>query len=1091
MCTSKNVEFLCLTSTSKCSFTIVNSAFWVSSALKFFIFKSALMFKTNFSVFLLFLFLSFSGFSQSYRFKVYDSEKDGIFPYIYSIHQDTTGFLWIGTGEGLFRFDGHLFKSFDLSKISGDNFISAGITDKKGKNWFGHNNGKISVYDGQKFENIVLPVENPGVITSLISGNNGELWVSTQNSGICKIDETGKVQHYSKAFAGQQVYCIYLRKNDLLVGTGNGLFIFNPAAPDVLSEIPKTPLTKIECINFSKSTGNYYFGTEDAGIFSLKGLIIKEIFSELNLSEVPVKDIVCEADGSLWIGTMGKGLFNIPYSQNFNSFQTPVNFNQTNGLNSQNIKKLFFDLEGNIWIGTYGNGLITFLENFFTFILQDERTGASIFAVYPGKDCIWAGSKGKLIKIFPDLIQTPVYFSNKEGIPNDKITSIYLDKDFILWIGTEKNGLYTFDPKKGKAQPYFISEDQLENSISSIDGFGNNIFAGSHNGLIIINKDKKTHQILTTSNGLPHNFINHIITDVNSNVWIATPTNYLGCYNKGGFKKIKISSTDDLLKVNSLAFDIRGCLWLATYGNGVYMKTDSAFLNFLSANGLLSDYCYSIISDETGTIWVGHRQGLSSIYQNTIKQFGKNRGVINDCNINACCVDKSGIIWTGTTNGILRYDFRKNSINRIPPEIIITSIKFNDTDIQPSDKISMPYGKYKVKIDFVGITFRNPELVTYKYMLDGYYQDWSELTFNTFAVFPRLSDGNYTLLIKAFNADGISTAEPFKLTINIEAPFWKKWWFILICIVILVYGFYLFIKIRERNHRKLEEMLQKTIDERTSEVVAQKELIEQKNQDITDSINYAKRIQEAILPSPSKLSSVFPNSFIYYLPRDIVSGDFYVFYQTENEEKFILICADATGHGVPGAFMSLICSTILKDILRKKQIISPSQVLYELDKELKISLQSEENNKTTDGLDAAVCEFDIKTNELIFASAMRPLLIFRANGLEYIRGSRFSIGASQFFVNKKFTEHHFTLNDGDCIYLFSDGFADQFGGKNNKKLKIRGLQKWIIAIHSLNMNEQYKKLQKMFNEWKGSHQQIDDVLIMGIKYRKTEYTEDK
>ena len=1040
------------------------------------------MFKASFLIFIFNLLFFFSGITQSYRFKIYDSEKDGIYPYIYSVHQDSIGFLWLGTGEGLFRFDGHTFKNIDLAKISGDNFISASTSDNKGKNWFGHNDGKITIINGNETINIDIPSKNPGTINSIISENDGSVWVATQNAGICKISSNLKIQLFSKAFEGQQVYSINFMGKNILVGTGNGLYVFNPKKPNELIEINNSPTTKIECIYFSKYTGNYYFGTEDAGIYSLTGLSVKEIFTELKLSEVSVKDIVCEPNGSLWIATMGKGLINIPFSSNNNSYQKPIIFDQSNGLNSQNIKKLLFDREQNIWIGTYGSGLATFFENYFTFILNNDKTDFSITATHPGKNCIWAGTYGKLIKILSDQINLPIFFSKKNGIPNDKITALYLDKDNMLWIGTDKKGIYTFDIEKEKTIPYYISDDQLINSISSIDGFDENIFIGTHNGLVVICKDKKTKRIFTTLDGLPHNFINHLITDVNSNVWLATPTNYLSCYNNEHIKKIKISLSDEMVKINSLNFDIKGHLWLATYGNGVYVKTDSTFKNYNISNGLLSDYCYSIISDETGTVWVGHRQGISSIYQTSIQQFGKSRDILNDCNINANCIDNNGIVWLGTTNGLLRYDFRKNAINRIPPVVTINSIKFNDIGIKSIGKISMPYSLYKVRVDFSGITFRNPEMVTYKYMLEGYDQDWSEQTYNNFAIFPRLGDGKYTLLIKAYNSHGICTSEPYKLEILIEPPLWKKWWFILLCVVILIYSLYLFIKIRERNHRRLEEVLQQKLDERTHEVVAQKELIEQKNKDITDSINYAKRIQEAILPTVSKLHSIFSDSFVYYQPRDIVSGDFYVFYQTEDHEKFILICADATGHGVPGAFMSLICSTILKDILRKKHVTSPSQVLYELDKELQISLQTEENIETNDGLDVAVCEFNLKTNEMVFSSAMRPIILYKKNKLEYIRGSKFSIGASQYFAAKEFKEHKFILNNNDCVYLFTDGLSDQFGGESGKKLKVSGLQKWIIEMNSLPMNKQHSKIVKLFNSWKKDSLQIDDVLIIGIKY---------
>ena len=566
--------------------------------------------------FILFIFLIFSPycFTQTYRFQTYSAEKDGIYPYIYSLHQDSYGFLWIGTGEGLFRFDGHHFENYDLSKISGDNFISTSISDESGTSWFGHNNGTLSVFNGVKFDNLVLSQKNSGAVTSL-NFLKGSLWVTLQNSKVCRINALGKVDVFSKAFEGYQIYCACPMGNKLFIGTDQGIFLFNPLEPDKLSEIPGSPLSKVECIYFSKFAREYYIGTEDAGIYSLSIISktefkIKEIFTELNISDFPVKDILVDNHKGLWIATMGKGVFNLPLYQNYSELKISINYNQTNGLGSENIRKLIFDKEGNLWIGTYGNGLATFMENYFSFLLQGEKDNNPVFSVCPGDECLWAGVNGKLIKILPDNFNSLEIYDKNNNLPNDNITSIYLDKDKLLWLGTEKNGVYTFDPVNKKAIKYFRSEDILENAISSIDGFGENIFIGTHNGLIVINKDKKTQTILTTNDGLPHNFINCIVTDLQSNVWIATQTNFICKYDGNTIQKIKISKNDDLLKVNSLCFDNRGQLWLATYGNGVYEKKDTTFLNYSSEQGLLSDYCYSIRSDETGTIWVGHRQGI-------------------------------------------------------------------------------------------------------------------------------------------------------------------------------------------------------------------------------------------------------------------------------------------------------------------------------------------------------------------------------------------------------------------------------------------------------------------------------------------------
>jgi serine phosphatase RsbU (regulator of sigma subunit) len=429
---------------------------------------------------------------------------------------------------------------------------------------------------------------------------------------------------------------------------------------------------------------------------------------------------------------------------------------------------------------------------------------------------------------------------------------------------------------------------------------------------------------------------------------------------------------------------------------------------------------------------------------------------------------------------LLRYDYRKNKANSIAPGTLITNLRFNDRDYYPDELVEVPYGNYKLRIDFTGITFRDPDLVTFRYKLEGYDQDWSEPTHSSFAMYPRIEDGSYTFLLQAYNGDGIGSGEPVKIRIEIAAPIWKRWWFILLMVLIAVYGFYLFIKVRERNHRIMEELLKRKLDERTREVIAQKELIELKNKDITDSITYAKRIQEAILPSLNKLRASFPDSFVLYKPRDIVSGDFYYFHQTGR--KMYVICADATGHGVPGAFMSLISSTIIKDILAKTGLTGPGDLLYRLDAEImQVLNQPESEVQTSDGLDISVCEFDLDTNVLKFSSAMRPVIVIRAGESLYIRGSKYSIGGSRYHTVKDFTEEVIELSKGDSVYLFSDGYPDQFGGNRGKKLKIAGVKEIISEIYRRPMTEQGTELQRRLEDWQGDYQQIDDVLFIGIK----------
>ena len=281
-------------------------------------------------------------------------------------------------------------------------------------------------------------------------------------------------------------------------------------------------------------------------------------------------------------------------------------------------------------------------------------------------------------------------------------------------------------------------------------------------------------------------------------------------------------------------------------------------------------------------------------------------------------------------------------------------------------------------------------------------------------------------------------------------------------------------KILENQNVELEKM----VTQRTEEVVQQKAVIELKNRDILDNLLYARRIQEAILPEIKLIYKTLNESFIIYLPKDIVSGDFYSFSQKDG--KVIIAAADCTGHGVTGAFMSMIGSSILNQIINQRGITQPSHILNNLNTEITEALKQNDSDNN-DGMDIALCTFDLKALHMQYAGANRPLWIFRNGVLSEIKPDKLAIGGFRLFLDAKFTNHELKLEEGDTIYLFSDGFADQFGGPKGKKLLSKKLREILASIQNLSMQEQEKHLVKTFNEWKGNEIQVDDVLVIGIR----------
>jgi serine phosphatase RsbU (regulator of sigma subunit)/ligand-binding sensor domain-containing protein len=255
--------------------------------------------------------------------------------------------------------------------------------------------------------------------------------------------------------------------------------------------------------------------------------------------------------------------------------------------------------------------------------------------------------------------------------------------------------------------------------------------------------------------------------------------------------------------------------------------------------------------------------------------------------------------------------------------------------------------------------------------------------------------------------------------------------------------------------------------------------INYKNAEITDSILYARRIQESILPSIEEIKIALPFSFIYYKPRDIVSGDFYWFYAQNN--KVVIAAADCTGHGIPGAFMSVMGSSLLNQIVIEQKIFMPEFILTELDERVRKNLhQDEEERGSLDGMDLALCSIDLATQTLYFSGANNPLYYISNNEFQQIPANKFAIGGKS-YATKKFTKQQIEYHAGDSFYLFTDGYADQFGGPLNKKLLYKKFKEKLLEIHTLPPEEQCAYLDTFFQNWKGDNEQVDDVLIIGFR----------
>ncbi len=258
----------------------------------------------------------------------------------------------------------------------------------------------------------------------------------------------------------------------------------------------------------------------------------------------------------------------------------------------------------------------------------------------------------------------------------------------------------------------------------------------------------------------------------------------------------------------------------------------------------------------------------------------------------------------------------------------------------------------------------------------------------------------------------------------------------------------------------------------------QKHIIEDKNKEIIDSINYAKRLQDAAIPSPEYFRSLLPDSFIYYNPKDIVAGDFYWIHQLKGKNKLLVAAADCTGHGVPGALVSIVCLNALNRCVEEFGLKEPAQILDKTTEIIQQSFRQEEND-VKDGMDIGLALLDLEKNEGTFAGANNPLWILSNGTLNEIKGDSQPVGKQH--KPKPFTQHAFKFKKDDLLVLFTDGYADQFGGANGKKLKSKAFKEQIAHYSTAKSSEVRQNIEEVFVKWKGSHEQVDDVLIIGIR----------
>jgi len=1009
--------------------------------------------------------------AQTYDFQKFTVENGLSQSQILCLFQSNTGELWMGTNQGgINKFNGSEFSYITKEHGLSDNVVYAIVQDQQGRMLVGTNNG-LNIIVGDKIDtlNIEKGLPHKGVVSLLIAKDQ-TVWLGT-GKGVARLVGDSIVPFTKDSLMSESTILNIREGADgslWFCTVQNGLFRWNGKS----------------MLNVTTNDGldhNYVYdvmplGKHDAWIFGYKGLyhLMNTKIEPIELpKEIPSHTrfygFLRDKAKNIWIGTTAGVL-----KYRDGEFKK---LTMKNGLVDNNIWKIIQDREGNLWFGSKSNGVSKLnSERFKIYKSEEDLPYPAVNAVFrDSKKRVWLGTRGG-VAIWDGAKRQ--FVKEKDGLSSEIISDFDEDANGTIYIGSDF-GITTY--RDGKFTQYIAEKTDL-NDCRDVFVDGSTIWLGTKNGPAVFEQG----HISQPFNAMA--FPQYVFDAVRKgkDIWFGYDD---GVLKFDGERFVQLTAKDGFFdgRTRSVLVGPDGNLWFGT-NSGVYRYDGKSCKNFGVADGLLSDAVYSLGFHKDGSLWVGQAKGVSRLLfdegelEDVIK-YGKEQGFLGlECSTNSILMDDDGKIWVGTTNGLVEYDPSQDKGAYFKPLTRITDIKLYSQSVDwsgYSDSINqdgipfnliLPYDKNHLTFEFSGVSLTSPASMNYSYILEGMDEDWQPITNTSSAKYSNIPPGTYTFKVRAGFGDELWKNLPVSFSFTIRPPFYKTTWFYILCIAIALGVAYSYYTIRKAN---VQITLQK------QKIESQKDVIEKKNQEMVDSINYARTIQSATLPARELWHKSLPDSFVLFNPKDIVSGDFYLL--ANNGEDIFFSAVDCTGHGVPGALMSIVGYNGLNQAVNEQKLSEPASILKHLSNSVNQSLRkSEHDDYVRDGMDIALCKLNFRTMKMEFAGAFNPLLIIRKGEELLIKGDRIAIGSMD-TVEKPFQNHEVALQKGDCIYIYSDGYADQFGGDLGKKMKTTIMRKKILEVSSLSMPQQQAELEKFLVGWQGSLEQVDDICVIGVR----------
>ncbi len=769
-----------------------------------------------------------------------------------SIAQDSTGYLWIATQDGLNQYDGKKFKVFPYNflDVTRPDYSNLGkiYVDRVGGLWIIPIDQKLYKFDEveQSFD-IIDTIEGASVV---FQDSERDVWVGTFENGLYQIDSEGGIAKYIPIDAdGSAIYNIYEDvSNSLLLCSDKKIVRFDKKSGEIESIQATSGYGSAIETNYSDIVRDkqkrQWIGTFGNGLFfkregeSIFSRISELAFTDPLPTDLNILDLHVDTKDRLWIATYGRGLYMADFASMMISHFNADKHNPK-AIHYNDILSIYEDYSNTLWFGTDGAGLSYFdeyLEKFNSLTTFQTPSNINIDVVraitVDSDNSIWIGTSGKGLTQYEPKTNSWRTFTKKDfsasGIPSDRIMSLLVDDEDDLWVGTQGEGLTIFD---GEEFDTYTNDSKVRLSAKTVwsifkDDNNKNWLGTRENGLIQFDKYRGEIKKYTTdpnqAKGLPSNNIRAIEQDEDGNLWLGTEADGIVWFDvaNGKFKSFKSDTEKNSLSndnIKSLYFDKNKVLWIGTNGGGlnVFDTKNEHFYNYTVDHGLPNNVIYGILPDDGGNLWLSSNKGITKFSPPDnfeavpiIINYDNYDGLATEFNTGAYHKDLVGNLYFGGLEGFYWFDPENIEENTILPKTTITGFQVLNEERPLLDDIELTHDENTLSFTFSSLQYSLPEKNQYQYKLANYEEDWIHAGNNNFARYSHLPPGEYKFMVKSSNYDGVWNPDSVVYSFTIAQPWYWNIWAKLIYVLLLltaIYSIYRYLKWRWRMKFELQQ----------------------------------------------------------------------------------------------------------------------------------------------------------------------------------------------------------------------------------------------------------------------------------------------